>query len=158
MWQLVVLLICFLSTRPVFGRGVPFPGILPNQSPVENKGLYTDAEFVISMNGESLGSRVYNKDHATYLELYNSYCGFCKRFAPHWKAMSEELKNWRDIVHFGAIDCSRDENNDICREFNVLEYPTVSSLLISICKIQRCSNKDDRQDYFYLKNTFSYIL
>lgn len=103
-------------------RGVPKEWL---RETVINKGLYADAPHVKSMNGESLPSTIYNKPYATYLEFYNSYCGFCRRFAPHWKELSEDVKHWKPIVQIGAVDCSLDENGDVCRQFEVTSYPSI---------------------------------
>lgn len=103
-------------------RGIP--NVFRKESYV-NKGLYQAAPHVQSMNFESLPSSIYSKTFATYLEFYNSYCGFCRRFAPHWKDLSEDVKSWRDVVQIGALDCSLDENGDVCRQFSVTSYPSI---------------------------------
>lgn len=30
---------------------------------------------------------------------------------------------WNDIVVIAAIDCAKDENNPICREYEIMHYP-----------------------------------
>lgn len=32
---------------------------------------------------------------------------------------------WNDIVKIGAIDCANDDNNPICRDYDIMAYPTV---------------------------------
>lgn len=32
---------------------------------------------------------------------------------------------WRDIVVIAAIDCAVDDNNPICREYEIMHYPTL---------------------------------
>lgn len=59
------------------------------------------------------------------MEFYNSYCGYCRRFSPTWKEIAEDLDTWRDVAIVSAIDCSADENNGLCREFEVMAYPTI---------------------------------
>lgn len=121
-----VLFAALLGCEEVASRGVPIPDIFKQaQSPVESKGLYQDAPYVVSMNSESLPHHIYNRPHASYVEFYNSYCGFCKRFAPHWKQFSEEVQAWRDVVQIGAVDCSSDENGEVCRQYEVMAYPTL---------------------------------
>lgn len=120
---LSVVLLLLLSTAPlVTPRGIP--NVFRKETMV-NKGLYIDAPHVKSMNGESLPSTIYDKPYATYLEFYNSYCGFCRRFAPSWKELSQDIKHWRDVVQVGAVDCSLDENGDVCRVFEVTSYPSI---------------------------------
>lgn len=59
------------------------------------------------------------------MEFYNAYCGYCRRFSPTWKEIAEDLDTWRDVAIVSAIDCSADENNGLCREFEVMAYPTI---------------------------------
>lgn len=63
--------------------------------------------------------------YASYVEFYNSYCGYCRRFAPTWREISEDLHTWRDVAIVAAIDCSNDDNNGLCRDFEVMGYPTI---------------------------------
>lgn len=91
----------------------------------ENSGLYDATDSVISLTAANLKQRVFNQPHASLVEFYNSYCGFCRRFAPIWKQLASDILGWQKLVHVTALDCSRDENNAICREFEVMAYPTI---------------------------------
>jgi thiol oxidase len=35
------------------------------------------------------------------------------------------ITRWSNVVQIGAIDCASDENNDICRQYEVMRYPTM---------------------------------
>ncbi|KFB51709.1 AGAP007491-PA-like protein [Anopheles sinensis] len=91
----------------------------------ENNGLYDATDSVISLTAANLKERVFNQPHASLVEFYNSYCGFCRRFAPIWKQLAVDILGWQKLVRVTALDCSRDENNAICREFEVMAYPTI---------------------------------
>uniref|UniRef100_A0A182NHU8 Sulfhydryl oxidase n=1 Tax=Anopheles dirus TaxID=7168 RepID=A0A182NHU8_9DIPT len=91
----------------------------------ENSGLYDATDAVISLTAANLKQRVFNQPHASLVEFYNSYCGFCRRFAPIWKQLAADILGWQKLVRVTALDCSRDENNAICREFEVMAYPTI---------------------------------
>ncbi|KAL1400569.1 hypothetical protein pipiens_002056 [Culex pipiens pipiens] len=91
----------------------------------ENTGLYDSNDSVISLNAANLKAQVYGKSHASLVEFYNSYCGFCRRYAPVWKQLASDILGWNRQVKVTALDCSRDENNAICREFEVMAYPTI---------------------------------
>lgn len=119
---IVAFILACCGPSSISSRGIP--NVFLKESFV-NKGLYLDAPHVQSMNGASLPSTIYNQPYATYLEFYNSYCGFCRRFAPHWKDLSAELKHWRPVVQIGAVDCSLDENAEVCRQFEVTSYPSL---------------------------------
>lgn len=91
----------------------------------ENTGLYDSNDSVISLNAANLKAKVYGQGHASLVEFYNSYCGFCRRYAPIWKQLAADILGWSKFVKVTALDCSRDENNAICREFEVMAYPTI---------------------------------
>lgn len=122
LWHLLSFALLVLLWPLASGRGVPRE--FKSES-VVNKGLYMDARHVKSMNGESLPFNIYDKPIATYLEFYNSYCGFCRRFAPYWKQLSEDVVHWKKVVQIGAVDCSLDENGEVCRQFEVTSYPSI---------------------------------
>lgn len=91
---------------------------------IEGQGLYTrddDIEIFTARNFKTL----YGLDRGVLIEFYNSWCGFCQRFAPSWKALGNDVRGWNDIVSIGAIDCSDEDNSPICREFEIMGYPTL---------------------------------
>lgn len=91
---------------------------------IEGQGLYTrddDIEIFTASNFKTL----YGQDRGVLVEFYNSWCGFCQRFAPSWKALGTDLRGWKNIVSIGAIDCSDEDNSPICREFEIMGYPTL---------------------------------
>jgi thiol oxidase len=110
-----------------------FGGVVPNpfaqyvsKKPDESQvGLYNEAPFVTSLTADSIKPKVYRQNYATYLEFYNSYCGFCRRFAPTWISLSQDVSAWKANVMVAALDCSVDTNSDTCREFEVMAYPTI---------------------------------
>ncbi|XP_029163854.1 sulfhydryl oxidase 2-like isoform X2 [Nylanderia fulva] len=62
------------------------------------------------------------------LQRSNTFKGsFSKsdRFAPTWKALASDILSWNDIVVVAAIDCADDDNNPICREYEIMHYPTL---------------------------------
>uniref|UniRef100_U5EST8 Sulfhydryl oxidase n=1 Tax=Corethrella appendiculata TaxID=1370023 RepID=U5EST8_9DIPT len=91
----------------------------------QNDGLYDSKDKVISLTAKTLKSTVFNQPYGSLVEFYNSFCGFCRRFAPIYKKIAEDLNGWKRILIVTAIDCAKDENNAICREFEVMAYPTI---------------------------------
>lgn len=91
----------------------------------ENNGLYDQNDSVISLSAGNLKEKVFQQSHASLVEFYNSYCGFCRRYAPIWKQLASNILGWQRVVKVMALDCSRDENNAVCREFEVMAYPTI---------------------------------
>lgn len=88
-------------------------------------GLYNASDKVLVLTANNFGQNVYNQTHATEVEFYNSFCGFCKRFAPIYKEYAKDLYAWRSVLKVAAIDCAADENSDLCRYFEVMAYPSL---------------------------------
>ncbi|XP_043264666.1 sulfhydryl oxidase 1 isoform X1 [Colletes gigas] len=93
------------------------------ESQIPTHGLYNASDNVIILNVTNFKSSVYGNTKGWLVEFYNSWCGFCFRFAPLWKAFASDVHAWRDIVVVAAIDCANDDNNPICREYEIMNYP-----------------------------------
>lgn len=91
----------------------------------ENIGLYSLNDDVEILTAENFKNELYNNERAWVVEFYNSWCGFCQRFAPSWKAFATDVKGWKSVVGIGVMDCANDENTPICREFEIMAYPTI---------------------------------
>lgn len=89
------------------------------------QGLYSDSDKIQILTNENFAKQVLNKPKANFVEFYNSWCGHCKRFAPFWKSFAADVHQWRSVVVLGAIDCAHDANTGICREYEILQYPTL---------------------------------
>ncbi|KAJ8929359.1 hypothetical protein NQ314_017963 [Rhamnusium bicolor] len=88
-------------------------------------GLYSSKDDVEILTVENFKNEIYGNERAWLVEFYNSWCGFCQRFAPSWKALATDVKDWQDVIAIGVIDCSNDDNYPICRDFEVMAYPTL---------------------------------
>lgn len=92
---------------------------------IEGQGLYTSDDDVEVLTVTNFNSKLYGRPNAWIIEFYNSWCGFCQRFAPSWKALATQIKSWKSMIAVGAIDCSDDDNSAICRDFEIMGYPTL---------------------------------
>ena len=88
-------------------------------------GLYDSMDKVVVLNAGDFKELIFEQNIATFVEFYNSFCGACQRFSTIWKALADNVSGWRNTSQIAALDCSVDENNDICREFEVMRYPTM---------------------------------
>lgn len=88
-------------------------------------GLYSTDDDVEILTKQNFKERIYNNEHIWLVEFYNSWCGFCQRFAPSWKALATDLVGWKDKILIGAIDCSNEDNYNLCRDFEIMAYPTL---------------------------------
>lgn len=91
----------------------------------EGLGLYGPGDYVLVLTSDNFNQSVFDQPHAVNVEFYNSFCGFCRRFAPIWKEYAREVYPWKQVVKVAAIDCSADENNDLCRNYEIMSYPTL---------------------------------
>ena len=121
---LVFLLITLVVSA--VNAGVPrssYEALLKQQS--EELGLYNSTDKVRILTDVNFKDEVLNRNHSILVEFYNSYCGHCRKFAPAYKQLAENLYDWRDVLPISAIDCAAEENNGICREYEIMAYPTL---------------------------------
>ncbi|KAH8290404.1 hypothetical protein KR054_002687 [Drosophila jambulina] len=127
----LLLLLGFLG-RPA-AAGVPLPryeAMLKQQSVVEDPalGLYDDNDKVVRLNVDNFNATVLDQNRGALVEFYNTYCGHCRRFAPTYKVIAEHLLPWSEVLIVAAIDCAAEENNGVCRTYEVMGYPTLRYL------------------------------
>lgn len=87
--------------------------------------LYDSNDKVFVLTQENFYQSVFDQPYASVVEFYNSFCGFCRNFAPIYKAWASDVYGWRDVVRISAIDCADDANNDVCRDMEIMRYPTL---------------------------------
>ncbi|KAB0796969.1 hypothetical protein PPYR_11030 [Photinus pyralis] len=92
---------------------------------IEGQGLYSTEDEVTILTAFNFKNEIYNASHSSLVEFYNSWCGHCQRFAPSWKALAASLKQWKDVVVIAAIDCNDEDNSQLCRDFEIMAYPTL---------------------------------
>ncbi|EDW84341.1 uncharacterized protein Dwil_GK14087, isoform A [Drosophila willistoni] len=127
--QLALAVLTIIELRTV-SAGVPlqrYEALLKQQSaPVdESLGLYDNNDQVVKMTVSNFNETVLEQSRGSLVEFYNTYCGHCRRFAPTYKEVAQELHAWREVVIVAAIDCAAEENNGICRAYEVMGYPTL---------------------------------
>lgn len=59
------------------------------------------------------------------IQFYNSWCGHCISFAPHFKKFLKSVTKWKDLISISVVDCSLDINHKVCTDYNVVFYPTL---------------------------------
>eukprot|EP00062_Callorhinchus_milii_P010734 gi/632955954/ref/XP_007893719.1/ PREDICTED: sulfhydryl oxidase 1 [Callorhinchus milii] len=88
-------------------------------------GLYSPGDQVETVTADTLPKTIYNSSTAWALEFYASWCGHCIEFAPVWKSLAQDIKEWKPAVSLAAIDCADSQNRILCKTFKVLFYPTI---------------------------------
>lgn len=63
------------------------------------QGLYNASDDVVVLNATNFKANVYGSTKSWLVEFYNSWCGFCYRFAPTWKALASDiLRTFRERI------------------------------------------------------------
>lgn len=55
------------------------------------RGLYNSDDRVTVLNATNFKNTVYGTSNAWIIEFYNSWCGFCHRFAPVWRSFALDI-------------------------------------------------------------------
>ncbi|XP_034255222.1 sulfhydryl oxidase 2-like isoform X2 [Thrips palmi] len=92
---------------------------------ITSQGLYTTADKVAILNVTTFESTVLGKDVAWLVEFYNTWCGHCQRYAPIWREFAADVAGWTSAVRIGVLDCVVEDNTPICRDYEIMHYPTV---------------------------------
>ncbi|XP_011350140.1 sulfhydryl oxidase 1 [Ooceraea biroi] len=119
----IVLRLCLMNALMThWSHAASIPKI-QYQNMMGGQGLYNASDDVVILNATNFKANVYGSSKSWLVEFYNSWCGFCYRFAPTWKSLASDILSWNDIVVVAAIDCADDDNNPICREYEIMHYP-----------------------------------
>lgn len=62
------------------------------QSLISGQGLYSTSDRISILNSTNFKSTIYGSKTSWLVEFYNSWCGFCHRFAPTWKALAQNIE------------------------------------------------------------------
>ncbi|KAJ2954451.1 hypothetical protein O0L34_g2727 [Tuta absoluta] len=101
--------------------------VIPDDEP-EQQGLYSKSDHVHILTKANFDRKVYGKKYGQLVQFYNSYCGHCRAFYPKFRILALEVLPWKQVFQIGVIDCFNDENTEICREFDVMSYPSMRYL------------------------------
>ncbi|KAF4532124.1 hypothetical protein B566_EDAN004130 [Ephemera danica] len=87
--------------------------------------LYDSNDKLTILTNATFADTVYNKSNVLVVEFYNSWCGFCQRFAPTWKDFAKSVNAWREVAKIAVVDCANFDNNPLCRNLEIMSYPTI---------------------------------
>ncbi|XP_004853388.1 sulfhydryl oxidase 1 isoform X2 [Heterocephalus glaber] len=121
-------------TRCVCLLGPPPPPLLlllplllavPGAGPARLGALYSSSDPVTLLQADTVRGAVLNSRSAWAVEFFASWCGHCIAFAPTWKALANDVKDWRPALNLAALDCADETNSKVCRDFNIPGFPSV---------------------------------
>ena len=73
---------------------------------------------MLQITAENFENEVTNSDKPVVLELWASWCGPCRMFAPTFEKVGEEMA---DMVKFAKVNV--DEQEELARRFRVMSIP-----------------------------------
>ncbi|XP_008571169.1 PREDICTED: sulfhydryl oxidase 1, partial [Galeopterus variegatus] len=98
---------------------------VPGVGAAQRSALYSPSDPLTLLQADTVRGAVLGSRSAWAVEFFASWCGHCIAFAPTWKALANDVKDWRPALNLGALDCADETNNVVCRDFNILGFPTV---------------------------------
>ncbi|XP_048368149.1 sulfhydryl oxidase 2 [Sphaerodactylus townsendi] len=87
------------------------------------RGLY-EAGPVRVLEAGSVRAALLGSGAAWLVQFYSSACGHCVAFAPAWRALGRDVREWESAIKIGVLDCGDEENYETCKEFGIQYYPT----------------------------------
>ncbi|KAL4634877.1 sulfhydryl oxidase 1-like [Arapaima gigas] len=88
-------------------------------------GLYTQSDQVVLLTPSTVDAVLFNSSAAVLVEFYASWCGHCMAFAPVWKSLARDTREWKPAVDLAVIDCADENNRQTCIRFGIRGYPTL---------------------------------
>lgn len=69
--------------------------------------------------------RLHNDINTQHLSIIKYYrCGHCKALAPDWDTLADKYSASPSVL-IASVDCTIEENKDLCQEYGVSGYPTL---------------------------------
>ncbi|OBS64739.1 hypothetical protein A6R68_06720 [Neotoma lepida] len=87
--------------------------------------LYSSSDPLKLLDADTLRPTVLHSSSAWVVEFFASWCGHCIAFAPTWRELANDVKDWRPALYLAVLDCADETNTAVCRDFNILGFPTV---------------------------------
>ncbi|NXL41592.1 QSOX1 oxidase, partial [Podilymbus podiceps] len=88
------------------------------------RGLYSAGD-PLELLGRGAEGRLLGSPSAWAVEFFASWCGHCVHFAPTWRALAHDIREWRPAVMLAAVDCADEANQDVCTDFGINGFPTL---------------------------------
>ncbi|XP_030082569.2 sulfhydryl oxidase 1 [Serinus canaria] len=93
--------------------------------PAARPGRLYSASDPMELLGPGAEGRLLGSSSAWAVEFFASWCGHCIHFAPTWRALAHDIREWRPAVILAAIDCADEDNQQVCSDFGITGFPTM---------------------------------
>ncbi|XP_027622063.1 sulfhydryl oxidase 2 [Tupaia chinensis] len=87
--------------------------------------LYRPGEDAVwVLDSGSVRAATANSSAAWLVQFYSSWCGHCIGYAPTWRALAADVRDWAAAIRVAALDCTEERNQEVCRAYDIHFYPT----------------------------------
>lgn len=86
--------------------------------------LYGGEDAVVILEAQAVKALLANSPSAWVVEFYSSWCGHCVSFAPTWRTLARDVRDWELAIRVGAMDCAEEKNFAACADYGIHFYPT----------------------------------
>lgn len=94
----------------------------PTQTPLfDNNNPITVLDYS-SINDEILRKKTAN---FVYFNANFNHCRHCHKFIEIWSELAVDIKWWRQVIRLFSINCSDEDNIEVCRKAGVTQFPQV---------------------------------
>lgn len=87
--------------------------------------LYNASDPIVLLTTIDFQHTILATSNAWLVEFYSSWCGHCIDFAPAFRELANDVKDWGTVIKIAAVDCALNENARLCRDYEVMAYPTL---------------------------------
>ena len=91
--------------------------------------LYSVDDHIYILDSNNITDFIVNQHQderaVQLIQFYNSYCGHCIHFAPTFKDFVKNIIQWKQLIHIGVLDCSKEINAKSCNNYHVNGFPTL---------------------------------
>ncbi|XP_073077608.1 sulfhydryl oxidase 2 isoform X1 [Manis javanica] len=121
------------ARRPAPGRPARLPPLLVLLAAAAAAGsgasgaarLYRAGEDAVwVLDSGSVRGATANSSSAWLVQFYSSWCGHCIGYAPTWRALAGDVRDWAAAIRVAVLDCAEERNHEVCRAYDVHFYPT----------------------------------
>ncbi|XP_036272732.1 sulfhydryl oxidase 2 [Pipistrellus kuhlii] len=81
-----------------------------------------DAVWVLDSG--SVRAATANSSAAWLVQFYSSWCGHCIGYAPTWRALAGDVRDWAAAIRVAALDCAEKSNHEVCQAYDIHFYPS----------------------------------
>eukprot|EP00579_Thalassiosira_antarctica_P006019 CAMPEP_0201882976 /NCGR_PEP_ID=MMETSP0902-20130614/15076_1 /ASSEMBLY_ACC=CAM_ASM_000551 /TAXON_ID=420261 /ORGANISM="Thalassiosira antarctica, Strain CCMP982" /LENGTH=213 /DNA_ID=CAMNT_0048411669 /DNA_START=57 /DNA_END=698 /DNA_ORIENTATION=+ len=81
----------------------------------------------VAGKSEELNPKTFNEainSKNTFVKFYAPWCGHCKSLAPDWDTLADTYSASPSVM-IGSVDCTTEENTDLCQQYGVQGYPSL---------------------------------